>query len=190
VPNPMIIIPPEAAIVSCGIVLLLYHMTAMTMLLLFVRFLGTGLVKLTDDPASRGPTNELQPWQFSVRSLLEWALALALVLGATSYLPGGRFPIDFIDPFDPPALPLFVSSMPLMLAAMWTALGTRPSPVRWIVLALATLVSAAGFTALAGLDEFGWVLLFCAGHALWLVGSLWVLRLLGYRLASRRRTVA
>ena len=74
------------------------------------------------------------------------------------------------------------------LAAIWVALGRRWFAPRAILLVLAVGAGAiaveAAFCALTGAPSFD-VLSDFLFHALWLVGSLWLVRVAGYRLVWR-----
>jgi hypothetical protein len=142
--------------------------------LLALRFLGLEIAhREPDDSLLQRPK-----LQFSLRSLLEWTAALALMLGTLQMTPGW-FPDVALAP-----LGLCPICGLLALAALWITLGTRWRAIRMLGLALAGASLVAGLVVLRDLDFLSPVWL------LWIVsviGSLWVFRIAGYRLVWRGR---
>jgi len=80
-----------------------------------------------------------------------------------------------------------VSGVATALGALWIGLGARWPAIRVVSLGL---TAAAGVTILALLIDTAEVwecMAYCFFQAAYLVGSLWLVRLAGYRLVWRRR---
>jgi hypothetical protein len=78
-------------------------------------------------------------------------------------------------------------NLPLTLSSLWAALGTRRGPARLGCLVLVALVGIVVLLATvphAAPWEFA---LFFLVQIAYLTGTLWLARLVGYRLAWRRR---
>lgn len=166
--------------------LLLCQMVPVTGLLLLARLVGVGVTH----GSHSGTTTSRPRLQFSIRSLLEWTTALAMLLGTFHYIPEDFFiSISSLPPWRVLSIIAIVGSGVLIApAALWTALGTRLPLARYCTLLVAVAAAVATMTLVLGEDEFGYSLVFGIGQTVWLVGSLWVFRLLGYRLVWRRRT--
>lgn len=143
-----------------------------------LRFCGLGIHR--HRPGS--PTPKKQGLQFSIRALLEWTTALAVLLGTLPMTPW-----EFRRPFASVEFELyglFGSCALLALIVLWTMLAVRWPAARILVLGLALTA-----TVTVGIPTFpatlGYGILFYASTALWLIVSLWVLRRGGYRLAWR-----
>jgi hypothetical protein len=170
-------------------VLLTGQAAAVSLPLLLFRALGTGLVVLSAKEGEDS-TNGPQRFQFSIRYLLGWMTALAVMLGTLKYV--GFF--DYV-PRDSRTVWFTVifsgSRAVIALAALWAALGTRWPAVRIIVLLLATTVAfgALWLPEVGGPGSAYFVMLYFL-EALLLVGLLWVFRVAGYRLSFRSRRQA
>jgi len=158
-------------------------------LLMGARFLGAELRVTNDADAVGGPNPKRQWIQFSLRSLISWTTALALLLGSLHYLPGEQLrQILFSDSQSIAILGVILSGSALIaFAAIWITLGTRWLPARYFVLALAGAAAILWMYLVLGPNELETLLPFCLGQVGWMVGSLWLVRLAGYRLIWRRR---
>ncbi len=151
--------------------------------LVVARVLGLGLVRTPD------ARRTLQPLQFSIADMLLWTTALAVVLGLLRWLA-----LDWhrvLGDMDRRGEWAFFVALALVaMAATFLALG-RGRPLLRVLLLPLSLVACVGVMEavcfIAGQpfssprlssDACGVSLM--AG---WLVGSLWMLRLAGYRLA-------
>lgn len=148
--------------------------------LLVLRLTGLRLVRRLPDGAA-GP---LEPVQFSILRLLEWTTALAILLGLLPATPD-----EFRTVFNDTEglwfiFGLFGADAFLAVAGLWVALGVRWTAGRASVLVVAVVAFFIIISILpsAGPDEFWLLPPFCAA---WVVGSLWVVRASGYRLAWR-----
>jgi len=150
-----------------------------SLLLVLLRFCGLGITW----HAPGSPAPEKQKLQFSIRSLMEWTAALAVLLGTLPMMPE-QFRLVFIrDILE--FCGLCGSQALLTLAVLWTTLGTRWPVAR--ILVLGPVLAAAGSMAMIDSPlSFGEAILHLAFHAFWMVVSLWVLRRAGYRLTWRR----
>ena len=155
--------------------------------LMLARLLGLGLVRTADARCT------LRPLQFSIADMLLWTTALAVVLGLLRWLAldwdwllglaidwgvwGILFPVAVVA-----------------LAAMFFALGRGRTLLRAVLLPL-SIVAGVGMLAVPALlrgQPYGHLDLWNDAElvvfpAAWLVGSLWLLRLAGYRLAWQWR---
>jgi hypothetical protein len=168
----------------CGL-----QMVAASVPLLIGRFAGMRIAAVPLDDSGGGAADPAWRAQFSIRSLLEWTAGLAVLLGVSPYLwywsPSPKpFRWDLI------LLVFHTCYAFVALAAIWVALGRRCFATRAILLVLAVAGGAsaveAAFCALTGARKFD-VLSDFLFHALWLVGSLWLVRVAGYRLIWRGR---
>jgi hypothetical protein len=165
------------------------QMVPVATLLMVAHFLGTELTV----PSAFHPPQPGEPhprWaQFSLRSLFSWTTAMALLLGSLHCLLGESLRWMFRDPeFISDLAAILCSGTLIGLGAIWLALGTRWPPARHAVL-LVTTLSAIGVLCLRpGLsEEVEFVLVHCSAQVSWVIGSLLLVRLAGYRLVWRRR---
>lgn len=164
---------------------LLMQMGLVSVLLMVARFLG---VELTDTLASE-PAQTSEPagqWvQFTLRALLSWTTALALLLGSLHYLP--KPPLREIADNIAVLAAILCGGALIALGAIWITLGARWAPARYVVLGLSGGVGIGLMYAVLGPGETLVLSVFCVAETVWLVGSLWLVRLAGYRLVWRRR---
>jgi hypothetical protein len=158
------------------------QMVGTSLPLLALRLRGLGIVR----PTPSDPEPELQKLQFTLRSLLEWTTALAVLLGMVQMTPE-----DFREAFTSwqgglEIVAIFGGDALLALAALWTALGARWTAARLLLLGLAGGVAATGIAVVDAPYRLITALAFLLLSVAWLVGSLWVFRVAGYRLAWRR----
>jgi hypothetical protein len=136
------------------------------------------------DPAR--PSAGRSSLQFSLGYLLSWTTVVAVVLG----LIQATVDYEFLRKF-----PAFVwhdyailglTNAGVALAAFWTALGTRRPGLRILVLVLTTTVAIFAYKLLVTHVRFPAVpVVICLLQALWLVASLWVFRVAGYRVVRQ-----
>jgi hypothetical protein len=150
------------------------NLAVMGVLLLLARLAG---VELTKDPkAARGPS------QFTIRDMLMWTTALAIILGALHYLPK----LSFIYPSAPETVATFGSFALVAAAALHCSLGGR-----WLLARILGTPFAIGvgayLLAISIRTSFSmWYFALLLGlMAAWLLGSLLLVRLAGYRLTWR-----
>jgi hypothetical protein len=182
------------------IVALIYFLLAIPLIaaLLALRIAGVGLAQGWDQTQSERPAERRPRTQFSLRFLFGWTAGLAVLLSALRYF--GPYEETFARAAsvwrDCEAMPL-AGLVPL--AAVWAVLGRRWWPVRWTLFALAASGVAwwsihrmfselARYQVATDLLQELWVetvVSSCAAQAVWLVASLLVVRLAGYRLTWR-----
>ena len=141
---------------------------AVSALLFPARFLGWRIVF--------GDSAMQQRQQFSLADALIWITTFALLLGAIRWhrwLRGG---------FQPHSLAIIAGLATVSLASLWAALGRKWLVARVFVL-FATIATLTGSAMIAARSlEALFVGLLLAIEAAWIVGSLFVVRLAGYRL--------
>jgi hypothetical protein len=146
-----------------------------------MRFLGLEVVEQIPDIS----TPVKYRAQFSIRSLLEWTAAVAILLSALPMMPK-----DFQELFMADRrlfiLGLFATDALLGLPAIWIALGTRRALLRGLVLALMGLILGVFLPMTAPAADSKYIVLMLVLYTLWLTASLWVFCPLGYRLVWRR----
>ena len=159
--------------------------TVVTSLLFWVlRLVGVGLVKVSPDGCLHDPAAGGGRFQFSLRSLLEWTTALAVLLGLLHYLPD-----DFFSVFLRPET-WFVSIPGALVAtaAFWATLGTRGPTLRFAALGLVLTIPGSIawlLPSLGGLWGACAVFAFLGQQALWDIELLRLFRTAGYRLSVR-----
>ena len=123
--------------------------------------------------------------QFSLGYLLSWVTAVAVALGSMSYVLEYRHILpSFRDEWAPLAA-LSLGDAAIALGALWMALGARTPALRTIVLCLAVLATLAVWYLAIGLGE-DWIgVSILLVQILWLLASLAVVRVAGYRLVRR-----
>jgi hypothetical protein len=163
--------------------ILLSQTIATSLPLLASRFWGVAVARWSANDA----ISQRHRLQFSIRALLEWTAALAVMLGTFQMTSEGfrRWLADenvilmLLRIIGPNAL--------IALAALWITLGTRWTLARILALGL----TAAAVVPILMTVPFFWTLLSFIVLSLlcsfWLIGSLWVFRAAGYRLVWRGR---
>jgi len=150
------------------------------LLLAVARVAGLKIVKASTIPRAVGPT------QFTIRDLLIWTTALAVVLSVLRCLPANWY-LALSRPL-PGAIVVFGCLTLVPLVALYCALGGRWLPVRLAAVPLAVYLGGYLLAAARiGPSSTGYFAMLLGLMAAWLLVSLWVVRLAGYRLAWRRR---
>lgn len=147
-------------------------------LLLLARFTGLRIV--------RGEAPNQQRPQFSLRDAFVWMTAFAVLLGATCWQSS---PFEHIanDLADAGFWTAVGSSAAVSLACFWLVLGTHWLGVRILVLPLAIAAGAVALRAGIGFLAVWAFATLLSFEAAWIVGSLLVVRLAGYRLTWQWR---
>lgn len=159
---------------------ILVQLIATSLPLIALRFRGLGLTLPGDDLPG-----EKQRLQFSLRSLLEWTTAVAVLLGMLQMTPE-----NFREPFTTwdglaAMCGIFGADALLALATLWIALGARVLVARVAVFALTAIGVVIGVTV-ADPGSTPQTLLLPILSAVWMILSLWPFRSAGYRLIWRR----
>ncbi len=153
--------------------------------LLVARLLGLGLVSTPDAPRT------LRPLQFTIADMLLWTTAVAVISGLLRWLAldWSWLPMDWY-------VWMGISVLGLVaIAAMFLALGRGCPLLRVLLLPLSVVACAGSMEVLCFINqgqplstpELENVAIIPASMALWLAGSLWLIRLAGYRLAWQWR---
>ena len=147
--------------------------------LLLVRLAGFRLVQYPDPRQASGP------FQFSIRDMLTWTTAVAVILGAWKSLP--QYTFYFLEQSIPADL-FFLGSTLVSSASILLALGRRWTVARIVLLPVAVLLAGMllSGTSRSGYSLGYYIFLF-ALMTVWLVPSLLALRYASYRLAWRPR---
>ena len=165
---------------------LLVQMVAMGALLLVARLLGLELADDFRHDSAGESTAEGQWVQYSVRSLLSWTAACAVLMSTFHYLPKEPLGEFFQDAAIGAAI--VVSSLAVAVGALWVTLGSRWPAGRIAGQGLAPVVGTIALWLVVGSRGGLWEFVaFCLFQAAYLVGSLWLVRVAGYRLVWRRR---
>ncbi|NQT39347.1 MAG: hypothetical protein HQ581_17755 [Planctomycetes bacterium] len=159
--------------------------TGLTLLLL--RLLGLGLVNCPDEPVRLAPRR----LQFSLGLLFEWTTATAVVMGVCAYVPREFFAEFAVWRSLSGILLVWFAASSVALGALcvslWAArLGARIATL-FVIQGTAITVVAVVIDNPDAIRE-GIIPCFLVSTA-WLVGSLWFVRIAGYRLVWRRMPV-
>jgi hypothetical protein len=159
---------------------LLAQMIGTSVPLLLLRFFG---LRVSRVPAEEVPRQAFR-LQFSLRSMLEWTAAVAVLCGMLQVMPEGfRRAFVSIRWYEPAcAFAVFGGLAALWL---WVALGARWLGARLILLGFTLPMAGIVLASLGGPAGASTVFLLPVALAVWLLGSLWVVRLAGYRLRWR-----
>jgi len=149
-----------------------------------VRIAGAKLIRESDVQQPDETIRNRRRSQFSLGYLLSWMTVLAVSLGALQHAFDYRFLWDFggWSWWSWWVFPLAYAA--LALAALWTALGTRRPWLRCVALALTTVGGIAAVDRLAVTRAYT---AFCVLQVAWLLASLWVVRVAGYRIVRAPR---
>ena len=146
-----------------------------TATLLVVRWLGVSFRRQDDPGQSARPESE--GLQFSIRGLMIFTAAVAVICAVARALEGYRNPILFIAVWA-------VCFVAVGLVSLWAVLGEARPVQRVPVAFVLSPVLGAFFAFAAGVHPTGWiyVLLIMLLYPAALLGSLLVVRSCGYRL--------
>jgi hypothetical protein len=159
----------------------------LTPILLLARLTGLELTRSVDSQAAP------RRFQFSIWDMFVWTTALALVLSVFEFLSGGRLLTpahshvagEMIVPN--PILRLLLVLMLVNLPSIWAALGKSWTMARILLLPVMIGLTAAVLTAHHGQQFYIYCTIALSGMSAWLLASLAVVRLAGYRLTWRWR---
>ena len=162
------------------------QMVASSVLLMTARLFGAELVGTLDDDVVLAVEVD-RPWvQFSLRSILSWTAAVAVLLSTLHYFPRESLRIPAENGML--ILGTFVGGGVLIaLGALWIALGARWPVVRWFVLGLTAVVAGIAIFVSVDFNEGPQIAVFLGSQITFVTGSFWLVRLAGYRLIWRRR---
>ena len=162
------------------------EMFVLSGLLMLARLLGLELTDASHGDTTQAVADDTQWIQFSLRTLMSWTTAVAVLLAILHYCPERLLE----DVFDGPLIfaAIILGSALTALGALWIALGGRWPVVRIVslVVALITGVVLERLTTDSYVRLWQIVTFFVA-QVPYLVVSLWLVRLAGYRLVWRRR---
>ena len=177
----------DASVVNACTCLLVAQSIVILIPLGALRLRGVRLVRSCDEHPSEQVAPARGPLQFSLGHLLSWITVVGVVLGLAQYtlefeelmglLSANRWVLPVVA----------VGHGGLVLAGLWAVLGTARLRLRWLV----ALVAVAG-TIVATLlwpghqDPLTYSGL-CLVQVLWVVGSLSVFRVAGYRMTRLSR---
>ena len=168
------------------IIVLMIPFATISVCLLLARWRGLHCVD-TFDLVSRVESDR-RPWQFSISSLLAWTTVLAIILGVFKWL-GFLASVPHPHLRTAEVLILGPGLALVAFAAIWMALGAR-SPIRRtpaLVLAEAVSIGAVCLIESPHSLDLAIVAWFMILDAVFLVGSLLVFRMVGYRVRWRKR---
>jgi hypothetical protein len=141
-------------------------------LVLVARVVGFELVRCKDLPTASSR------FQFTIRDMLSWMTALAVILGALHYMPEGLFPTYSIAD----AIVVFGSFVLVAVTSIILALCNGWLLARLLLLPL-TIGSGAAWLASHPSGRPVWYLSLLLGlMSVWIAASLLVVRYAGYRL--------
>jgi len=175
---------PYAGDVRLHTFLLTAQMAVVSLPLLVARAYGVALIDLFAAPGVEASEPAGPAFQFSLRQLLGWMIALAVTFGTLKWIVGDIFlPMRALREIR--IVPLLAGRCAIALAALWAALGTRWRNMRLLTLGLAGVCAFCTLptTAAVAADESRVRFM----ETVLLAGSLWVFRVAGYRVQFRAR---
>jgi hypothetical protein len=178
-------IMPYAGDVRLHTFLLTAQMAVVSLPLVIARAYGVALIDLFAAPGVETSEPAGPAYQFSIRQLLGWTIALAVTFGTLKWIVGDVL-LLMRGLREIRIAPLLAGRCAIALAALWAALGTRWLNLRLLTLGLAAICAfytlptmpAAAIVESRALRFMETVLL---------AGSLWVFRVAGYRVQFRAR---
>jgi uncharacterized membrane protein YhhN len=178
---------PDAPEVGMWLLMFAIQTVAVSVPLLVARPMGLRVEHASTVHGAEDSTARPKRLQFSILYLLGWMTALAATLGTLKYVaPFESLPLRWLANWS--LLAVLLSHAVVGLAALWTVLGTRRFPLRIMSLVLANLTAFAVVYVRIGypLDKPWSVPMLYVLDTLWLIGSLLVFRVAGYRLRVGR----
>ncbi len=163
---------------------LLLEAAAIAAPLSVARLIGFSLASAADLECGRRDLERPRRFQFSLRSLFAWMTATAIALGATGYTFHLRH-FGIVEGSLLQMLMMAVGNAAMAMAGLWVMLHPEWRWRRVILFGAVVLVAVALAT-----PNLGWrfaAMLSCP-QAIWLLGSLWVVRVAGYRVVWQPRT--
>jgi hypothetical protein len=151
---------------------------------------GLELTRADDAHGTAGTAAHGSRLQFTLRSLLSWITVLAVVLGLFQYAVDYRRLPALAAPIWRESAVVSLGDAALALAAFWAAFGSRRPVLRGVALALTTAAIIGVYNAVVGGVPFCVLAELCVVQILWLVGSLWVFRVAGYRIVWPTHLIA
>ena len=125
--------------------------------------------------------------QFSLGYMLSWITVLTVMLGLAQYALEAETLVRVLTSYWW-ELPLFsVSHGVLVLASLWAAMGTARFWGRSLAVVAATALTIVANHLWTGVGETGPYAAFCVLQLLWVIASLSVFRVAGYRLTRAPR---
>lgn len=154
--------------------------------LVIARLAGVRLGTTTDVLSPPEAPGNRRRWQFSLGYLFSWLTVVAVTLGLLNWTIDYHqvVPLTFLLWEETMALSL--AGAAIALPAVWTALGTGRPAWRLGLLCVTTLTAMAIYTLWIEVDPWPDAILVCFVQVLWLLASLGVCRVAGYRIAFRR----
>ena len=178
--------PMRGTFVEFWTTILAAEMFVLSGLLMLARLLGLELTDTLRGDTTQAVADDTQWIQFSLRTLMSWTTAVAVLLATLRYFP--RPLLENLLEEQLIFAAILLGSAFTALGALWIALGVRWPTVRIIVLVVTLIVGVAIFQLAAGSrKDLEGIVTFFVAQAAYLVGSLWLVRLAGYRLVWRRR---
>jgi hypothetical protein len=151
------------------------------------RLRGVRLARADSARLSLATASGPGPLQFSLRYLLSWITVLAVILGLVQYAVGFE-ELAVVPLSELWTIGLFpLSHGGLVLAAFWVVAGKKRLWGRALVAIAATAATIAANHLWAGIEELWPYTGLCVLQMLWVVASLSVFRVAGYRLVRRGR---
>jgi len=149
---------------------------------------GIKLIQDGDVKQAREPDRVRRQWQFSLGYLLSWITVVAVSLGALLHAFDYRVVWRASTLLSPRSAVSPLAHAALALAALWTALGTGRPRLRGVALSLTTVGAIAAVHTLVEPSGGGRAYAaVCVLQVVWLLASLWVVRVAGYRIVRERR---
>lgn len=135
------------------------------------------------DRAQTGREPTPRRLQFSLLYLFGWLTAAAMVLAGLGYtFSPSQLALEAEDWRH--SVSVAAINVGMLLAVLYAALGTRHWLLRWLVALVAMMLGAGVAWLWLGYELLGAIVVGCT--AAWIMGSLAVVRVAGYRLAWRR----
>jgi len=175
---------PEKFFETYGTVFLLSDAIAVLGPVAVARFAGVRLGTTTEILSTPDPLANRGRWQFSLGYLFSWLTAVAVTLGLLKWTIDYQVVPSLLAQWDEMTV-ASVGSAAIALVALWTALGTRRPALRIGLLGVTTVTAIAFYRLLGGLHLWLPAVLICLVQVFWLLASLGVCRVAGYRIVFR-----
>ena len=166
--------------------LLLAQTIAILVPLTVARLSGVRVIRLDHVNAAGADASGPSRFQFSLREMLSWTTMLAVVLGALRYSVDQHLFPSYLGDWRQLAVLSLANAIPA-LAALWAMLGIGRPLLRAVALALATAAAIFAGGTLAEVVSFRAYAALGILQVVWVLGSLWVFRVVGYRVVREAR---